>query len=60
LVGAVGVVRNDLDPTGTVFVQGELWSAEAADGAIDAGQLVRVVHVSGLRLRVRKAAAVRA
>jgi membrane-bound serine protease (ClpP class) len=54
LVGAVGVARTDLAPTGTVFVQGELWSAESADGVIPAGQRVRVVRVDGLRLEVRK------
>jgi membrane-bound serine protease (ClpP class) len=55
LVGAVGVVRSDLAPSGTVFVEGELWSAETDDGAIPVGQRVRVVQVRGLHLIVRKA-----
>jgi membrane-bound serine protease (ClpP class) len=54
LVGAVGVVRSDLTPQGTVFVQGELWTAETADGVIPAGARVRVTRVDGLRLRVMK------
>jgi membrane-bound serine protease (ClpP class) len=54
LVGAVGVARTDLAPAGTVFVQGELWSAESEGGVIPAGQRVRVVRVSGLRLVVRR------
>jgi membrane-bound serine protease (ClpP class) len=54
LVGAVGVARTELAPAGTVFVQGELWSAESADGVIPAGQRVRVTRVDGLRLEVRK------
>ena len=54
LVGAVGVARTDLAPSGTVFVQGELWSAESTDGVIPAGQRVRVSRVEGLRLEVRK------
>ena len=54
LVGAVGVARTDLTPAGTVFVQGELWSAESADGVMPAGQRVRVTRVDGLRLEVRK------
>ncbi len=54
LVGAVGVARSDLAPTGTVFVLGELWSAESEDGVIPAGERVRVVRVDGLRLGVRK------
>jgi membrane-bound serine protease (ClpP class) len=54
LVGAVGMTRSDLAPSGTVFVEGELWSAESEDGAIPVGQRVRVIEVKGLRLVVRK------
>ena len=54
LVGAVGVARSELAPAGTVFVQGEIWSAESVDGPIPAGGRVRVTRVDGLRLRVRK------
>jgi membrane-bound serine protease (ClpP class) len=54
LIGAVGVARSDLSPQGTVFVQGELWTAETADGVIPAGARVRVMRVDGLRLRVMK------
>jgi len=55
LLGATGVARSDLGPSGTVFVEGELWSADSEDGAIPAGQRVRVVEVRGLHLVVRKA-----
>ena len=54
LLGATGVARSDLGPSGTVFVEGELWSAESEDGTIPAGQRVRVVQVRGLHLVVRK------
>lgn len=53
LIGAVGVTRSELAPQGTVFVLGELWNAETADGVIQAGRRVGVVSVSGLRLKVR-------
>jgi membrane-bound serine protease (ClpP class) len=53
LLGAVGVARSPLDPEGIVHVQGELWSAVAAEGPIAEGQPVRVVGQDGLRLRVR-------
>jgi membrane-bound serine protease (ClpP class) len=54
LLGAVGVTRSELRPGGTVFVQGELWSAESVDGVIPAGSRVRVTRVDGLRLQVKR------
>jgi len=54
LLGAIGMTRSDLGPSGTVFVDGELWSAESEDGTIPAGQRVRVVQVRGLHLVVRR------
>ena len=53
LVGAVGVARSRLDPDGSVHVQGEMWTATAVGGPIDAGQAVRVVAVDGLTVRVK-------
>ena len=32
MVGQVGMVRADLDPTGTVQVANELWTAESDSG----------------------------
>lgn len=55
MIGAEGVARQDLAPRGTVFVAGELWQAVSDNGAIHAGEPVRVLAVEGLRLRVRKA-----
>ncbi|MHB1132252.1 MAG: NfeD family protein [Chloroflexota bacterium] len=52
LIGALGTARNDLQPTGLVFVEGELWEATAAGGSVAAGEQVRVIKVTGLRLLV--------
>ncbi|MFN2155277.1 MAG: NfeD family protein [Anaerolineae bacterium] len=52
LIGATGIARSDLDPTGTVHVSGEIWTAIAQGGAIREGESVRVLAVEGLRLRV--------
>jgi membrane-bound serine protease (ClpP class) len=51
VVGAVGEARTDLDPTGSVYVGGELWTAQA-DHAIAAGSRVRVQRKDGLTLIV--------
>lgn len=50
LVGMEGEVRR----TGLVFVNGELWQADAVDGsALAPGEPVTVEAVDGIRLRVR-------
>ena len=55
LVGQLAVARSDLDPTGTVFIKGELWEAVATEGAVRKGENVEVTDSDGFKLRVRKA-----
>lgn len=61
LVGAVGTVRQPLDPDGIVFVAGELWQATAPGNAEDASPPIEarvpvtVTGMDGLRLLVRRA-----
>ena len=58
LVGQVGVVRKPLDPSGLVFVHGELWQAQSDGGSIGVGANVLVESVGeGLVLHVRPAEA---
>lgn len=52
LEGERGRAIEDLDPSGKVFVHGEIWNAEA-EVPVRAQESVRVVGVDGLRLRVR-------
>lgn len=52
LIGAIGVVRVDLNPNGIVHVSGEDWSAISESGYIPKGQKVRVVKVEGLTIKV--------
>ncbi|MFQ6102358.1 MAG: nodulation protein NfeD [Anaerolineae bacterium] len=54
LLGRQGVVRAPLDPDGTVWVAGEVWTASADDGPLAEGEQVEVVAIEGLRLRVRR------
>jgi membrane-bound serine protease (ClpP class) len=53
LLGNTGVVRQRLDPAGTVFVQGTLWSARSTT-PVEVGETVRVIGVQGLKLTVEK------
>ncbi|MOA48518.1 hypothetical protein D3C78_1712670 [compost metagenome] len=56
LVGRLGTARSPLAPAGMVFLEGELWQAEAVDGApIASGDAVEVTRLDGLKLLVRKA-----
>ncbi len=55
LIGQPAVARTDLDPTGTVFLKGELWRAVSSEGAVKRGEQVEVVAVDGFELRVARA-----
>jgi membrane-bound serine protease (ClpP class) len=55
LVGQIGVARQTLEPTGTVFVHGELWQARSTGEPIPAGEQVRVAGMDGLVLEVERA-----
>jgi membrane-bound serine protease (ClpP class) len=56
LVGEVGVVRSALQPSGLVFVHGEIWRARSEGEPIPAGEVVRVKGIEdGLVLEVSRA-----
>jgi membrane-bound serine protease (ClpP class) len=56
LVGELGIVREGLTPDGLVFVHGELWRANAAEGPIPPGTPVVVEELGDdLSLTVRRA-----
>ncbi len=51
IIGELGVACTDLDPSGKVFVHGELWNAHSAQ-PLRSGAQVRVVAISQLELEV--------
>lgn len=51
MIGVTGVVKKRIDPTGTVALQGTLWTARS-DLPIDVDATVRVEAVDGLKLTV--------
>lgn len=53
LVGQVGEARTEVHNDGSVYVNGELWSARS-DGTIPAGSHIRVVRREGFILVVEK------
>jgi len=54
LIGEIGVVKEDIDPEGLIFVHGEYWRATAGE-RIEADEKVEVAGADGLILRVKKA-----
>ena len=45
LLGQIAVVRQRLEPTGLVFVHGELWQARSSGGPIEPGTPVRIGRI---------------
>jgi len=52
MIGNVGSVRERVDPSGMVFVNGALWQATSTSGPLPVGTRVAVVAVDGLHLKV--------
>lgn len=56
LIQRTGVVRKTLNPVGSVYMDGELWTAESIDGStITVNTCVQVVRVQGLKILVTPA-----
>ena len=54
LVGKTAVVKTPLSPRGTVFVEGENWTAVSEEGRVEPGEEVVVIKVDNLVLSVVK------
>jgi len=52
VLGTVGVARTPLNPSGMIFLNGELWQATSLDGPIAEGEQVRVAALRGIQLDV--------
>lgn len=54
LVGAIGITKSPIDPSGKVFIHGEYWDA-VSDEAIPAETRVQVTEVNNIEIKVKKA-----
>lgn len=52
IIGETGMALDNLYPTGSVLVHGEIWTAEAVAGYIEKGQKIRVTAIDNLKLKV--------
>ncbi len=53
LIGKIAEARTDLNPTGMVYVEGELWKAVLERGQLEKGSRVRVTGVEDMKLYVQ-------
>jgi membrane-bound serine protease (ClpP class) len=54
LIGKTAAVKEALKPEGTVFLEGECWSAISESGPVKPGEEVVITKVDGLKLYVTK------
>lgn len=52
LIGEIGKALTEINPTGNVLVQGEIWSAKTKGEGIEKGKEVKVLEVHGLTITV--------
>ncbi len=58
LIGTIGTATTDLNPSGSVRVAGEQWSAVSDSGAsVSSGERVMIVEIDGLTLKVARESA---
>jgi membrane-bound serine protease (ClpP class) len=54
LIGKIAEAKTVMKPKGTVFIQGERWTAISEKGRVEPGEEVIVTKVDGLKLYVTK------
>jgi membrane-bound serine protease (ClpP class) len=54
LIGKAAEVTTVLEPKGTVFIEGETWTAISEAGRVEPGEEVLITKVEGLKLYVDK------
>jgi len=59
MIGTRGKVTHVLNPEGTVKIRGELWSAVAEEGEMEAGTEIIVVGQTSLKLTVRRESSIK-
>ena len=54
LIGRTAIVETTLNPKGTVFIEGEIWTATSESGNVEPEEEVVVTRVNGLKLFVNQ------
>jgi len=54
LTGKVGVTDSDLNPSGTVLIDNEIYDVTTDGELVEAGRGVRVIRVRGMKIWVKR------
>jgi membrane-bound serine protease (ClpP class) len=54
LAGKIGVTDSDLNPSGTVLIDNEIYDVETDGEFVEAGRGVRVLRVRGSKILVKR------
>lgn len=54
LIGLTGTVKEELNPSGNIFIRGEIWQAKTKVGVIKKESNVKVIAIKGLTLIVEQ------
>jgi membrane-bound serine protease (ClpP class) len=54
LKGKIGVTDSDLNPSGTVLIDNEIYAVETDGEFVEAGRGVRVIRVRGSKIWVKR------
>jgi len=54
LIGKIGVTDSDLNPSGTILIDNEIYDVTADDEFVEAGRGVRVLRVRGSKIWVKR------
>jgi membrane-bound serine protease (ClpP class) len=54
MLGDIGIAMENLSPSGTISIQGEIWNAESLAGNIGKGEKVRIKEMKNMKLFVER------
>lgn len=52
-IGVSGIAKTEINPSGQILIQGELWEAESSE-PIREGETIEVTAIEGLKLRIKR------
>jgi len=54
LLGKIGITESDINPTGTILVDGEIYEAISESGHIGKGRGVKITRIQGKKIIIHR------